>query len=79
MMTEAVLGMPRWAGLDSHDRGELLGALASGWLQLEQAPKAEPYLDRMVAELPNTPYAKAAAAHRGDLRSKTPLTCLGCH
>jgi pimeloyl-ACP methyl ester carboxylesterase len=68
-----------WTGLDSHDRGELLGALASGWLQLDQAPKADPYLERMIAELPNTPYAKAAAAHRGDPRSKAPLTCLGCH
>jgi hypothetical protein len=70
---------PRWAGLDGHDRGELLGALASGWLQLDQAPQAASYLERMIAELPNTPYAKAAADHRGDPRSKTPLTCLGCH
>jgi hypothetical protein len=70
---------PRWAGLDSHDRGELLGALASGWLQLDKAPQAAPYLERMIAELPNTPYAKAAADHRGDPRSKAPLTCLGCH
>jgi len=69
----------QWAGLDSHDRGELLGALASGWLQLDQAPKAAPYLERMIAELPDTPYAKAATAHRGDPASKAPLTCLGCH
>jgi pimeloyl-ACP methyl ester carboxylesterase len=70
---------PNWAGLDSHDRGELLGALASGWLQLDKTPKAAPYLERMIAELPNTPYAKAATAHRGDPASKAPLTCLGCH
>lgn len=70
---------PNWAGLDSHDRGELLGALASGWLQLDKAPKAAPYLERMIAELPNTPYAKAATAHRGNPASKAPLTCLGCH
>jgi non-heme chloroperoxidase len=70
---------PRWAGLDSHDRGELLGALATGWLQLDKAPKAAPYLERMTAELPNTPYAKAAGERRGDPRSKASLTCLGCH
>jgi hypothetical protein len=70
---------PNWASLESHDRGELLGALASGWLQLDQAPKAAPYLERMIAELPDTPYAKAATAHRGDPASKAPLTCLGCH
>jgi pimeloyl-ACP methyl ester carboxylesterase len=69
----------QWAGLDSHDRGELLGALATGWLQLDQTPKAAPYLERIIAELPNTPYAKAAATRRADPASRTPLTCLGCH
>ena len=68
------LGRPR-----SHDRGELLGGLATGWLQLGDTAKATPYLDRMIAELPNTPYAKAAAARRADPTSKAPLTCLGCH
>lgn len=70
---------PRWSELGSHDRGELLGALASGWLQLDKAPQAAPYLERMIAELPNTPYAKAAAVRRADASSKAPLTCLGCH
>jgi hypothetical protein len=70
---------PRWDALDSHDRGELLGALATGWLQLDKMPKAEPYLARMIAELPNTPYAKAAADRRGNPASKASLTCLGCH
>jgi non-heme chloroperoxidase len=69
----------RWPTLDSHDRGEILGGLARGWLQLDDAAKARPYLDRMVAELPNTPYAKAAAQHRADPASKAALTCLGCH
>ena len=70
---------PRWSGLASHDRGELLGALAQGWLQLDDPAKATPYLDRMIAELPNTPYAKAATARRADPASKAALTCLGCH
>jgi hypothetical protein len=70
---------PRWSGLETHDRGELLGGLAMGWLQLDDAAKAAPYLERMIAELPNTPYAKAAAERRSDRASKAALTCLGCH
>jgi len=70
---------PRWDGLATHDRGELLGALAQGWLQRDEPAKAEPYLARMIAELPNTPYAKAAAARRADPNSRAALTCLGCH
>jgi hypothetical protein len=31
------------------------------------------------AEGMEPPYAKAAATHRADASSKTPLTCLGCH
>jgi len=70
---------PRWAGLDAHDRGELLGALAQGWLQRGDPARAMPYLERMIAELPNTPYAKAAVQRRADPASNAPLTCLGCH
>jgi hypothetical protein len=69
----------RWNELASHNRGELLGALAQGWLQLDNAAKATSYLDRMVAELPNTPYARAAAERRADPTSRAALTCLGCH
>ncbi len=46
--------------------GEVLGALADGWLQLGDIAKANAYLDRMTAELPGTPYAKNAAARRSD-------------
>jgi non-heme chloroperoxidase len=69
----------RWGELASHNRGELLGGLAQGWLQIDDPAKAAPYLDRMIAELPNTPYAKAAAQRRADPASKAALTCLGCH
>jgi alpha-beta hydrolase superfamily lysophospholipase len=69
----------RWPGLDTHDRGELLGGLAAGWLQLGDTAKATSYLERMIVELPNTPYAKAAATRRADPASRAPLTCLGCH
>ena len=62
-----------------HGRGELLGALADGWLALGETTKANAYLDRMTSELPGTPYAKNAALRRADPAAKVPLTCLGCH
>lgn len=68
-----------WGGLAAHDRGELLGALAEGWLQLGEPAKAGSLLDRMSAELPGTLYAKNAAVRRADRAAKAPLTCLGCH
>ena len=68
-----------WSGMAEHNRGELLGALASGWLQLGDMAKANAYLDRMVAELPGTPYAKAAELRRAQPSAKASLTCLGCH
>ena len=70
---------PRWNKLSEHDRGEILGALAESWFQLGEGAKAQPYLDRMTAELPGTPYAVNAALRRGDATAKKPLTCLGCH
>jgi hypothetical protein len=70
---------PWWSKLTEHGRGELLGALADGWLQLGDTAKAGPYLDRMTNELPDTPYAKNAALRRADSAAHVPLTCLGCH
>ena len=57
---------PNWSRLSEHGRGELLGALADGWLQLGDVAKARPYLDRMTAELPGTAYGKNAALRRAD-------------
>jgi len=68
-----------WGKLNSHGQGEVLGALAEGWLQLGDITKAEPYLDRMMAELPDTPYARNAGLRRADPKARVPLTCLGCH
>ena len=48
----------------------------SGWITTEAY---EHFLGRMIAELPDTPYAKAAAERRDNPLSKTSLTCLGCH
>jgi hypothetical protein len=71
--------LPNWSKLGEHGRGELLGALAEGWLTVGETAKANAYLDRMTGELPGTPYAKNAAVRRADPAAKVPLTCLGCH
>ena len=70
---------PWWSKLTEHGRGEFLGALADGWLQLGDVDKARLYLDRMTTELADTPYAKNAALRRADPTARVPLTCLGCH
>ena len=70
---------PNWDKLAEHDRCEVLGGLAEGWLQLGDAGKAGSDLDRRVKELPGTPYAQNASTRRADAGAKTPLTCLGCH
>lgn len=70
---------PQWSKLGEHNRGELLGALADGWLQLGDVAKANVYLDRMTNELPGTPYARNAELRRADPAARKPLTCLGCH
>ena len=69
-----------FAGLSTHARGELLGALAEGWQRLGDDTRARAYLGRIGAEVPYSPYAEIAekwlarkpAAGEG-------LTCLGCH
>ncbi len=68
-----------WGRLNEHARGELLGALAEGWLQLGDTGKADTFLERMTNELPGTPYATNAAQRRADPSARVPLTCLGCH
>lgn len=68
-----------WSSMSDHGRGEVLGALADGWLSLDDSAKANVFLDRMIAELPGTPYAKNAAIRRADPAARTPVTCLGCH
>ena len=52
---------PRWSKLSEHGRGEVLGALADGWLMLGETAKADVFLDRMTSELPGTAYAKNAS------------------
>lgn len=70
---------PFWSSMSEHGRGEVLGALADGWLSLDDSARANVFLDRMIAELPGTPYAKNATIRRADPMARTPVTCLGCH
>lgn len=65
--------------MSEHGRGEVLGAMADGWLMLGETAKADVFLDRMTAELPGTPYAKNAGQRRADPSARAPLTCLGCY
>jgi tetratricopeptide (TPR) repeat protein len=70
-----------FAKLPMHTRGELLGGLAEAWNGLGNTEKSRGYLQRMMEELPNTPYSRQAK----DLLSTAPksaalgTTCLGCH
>jgi len=72
---------PDWEKLPAHSRGELLSALAAGWLQAGEPAKARGYAQRIVAELPGSRYAARAQSF---LASATPPAqldwpCLGCH
>ena len=77
--TALVLEQPRLATLAQHPKGELFAALAEGWSRLGDAEKSRRYLDRIVAELPDTPYAAAAGARLADAGAAARITCLGCH
>ena len=54
---------PWWSKLNEHGRGELLGALADGWLQLGDVDKARPYLVRQLSD-------HKAAITAGELRGE---------
>jgi len=64
-----------------HAKGELLGGLAEGWYRLGDQEKAGIYLKRIVAELPETRYAKAAKAllENKPAADQASVTCKGCH
>jgi hypothetical protein len=77
--TVLTLEQPRLATLAQHPKGELFAALAEGWSRLGDAEKSRRYLDRIVAELPDTIYAAAAGARLADPGANARITCLGCH
>lgn len=65
--------------LSQHSRGELLAGLAEGWSRLGAPDRARAYLQRIVKELPDTPYEARARAWLEDGPAAGPLTCLTCH
>lgn len=71
----------QFAKLGTHPRGELLFGLADTHSRVGNTDKAQMYFDRILAELPNTAYAKRAALWN---ETKQPLPpnqagCIGCH
>lgn len=70
---------PYFASLTVHSRGELLGALADALWLSERRDEARVYLNRIVAELPGSPYALMAQQRLDNPASDVRLTCLGCH
>ena len=65
--------------LTVHSRGELLGALAEALWRLERREEAGKYLNRMITELPGSPYALMAQQQLDKPDTNSQLTCLGCH
>jgi tetratricopeptide (TPR) repeat protein len=78
---EAALAIrqPAFQQLGQHNRGEYLSGLAESWALAGDADKAESYLRRILAELPNSPYAERATAKLGDWNDRRPLNCQSCH
>jgi len=80
---EKVLNLqkPDWERLPLHSRGELLSALAAGWLQAGDAAKARTYAQRIVQEMPGSRYAARAQAFLTASNPPAQLDwpCLGCH
>jgi tetratricopeptide (TPR) repeat protein len=65
--------------LRQHNRGEYLSGLAESWALAGNQDKAESYLRRIVAELPNSPYAERAEAKLANWSDPRPLNCQTCH
>ena len=70
---------PVFDSLTVHSRGELLGALAEALWLLERREEAQVYLNRIITELPESPYALMAQRQLDDPKTRSQLTCLGCH
>jgi hypothetical protein len=69
---------PIFGTLGTHPRGELLFGIAEGYSRMGDESKARGYFERIRADLPDTPYAKRAAAwlETGKLAE---TQCIGCH
>jgi len=65
--------------LGQHNRGEYLSGLAESWALAGDKVAAERYLQRILAELPNSPYAERAAAKLANWNEHGALNCQSCH
>jgi tetratricopeptide (TPR) repeat protein len=74
-----VIREPAFDRLGQHNRGEYLSGLAESWALAGNRDKAEGYLRRILAELPNSPYAERAAAKFANWSDRRPLNCQTCH
>ena len=70
---------PYFRLLTVHSRGELLGGIADALWRSDRPGRAGEYLRRMIAELPGSPYARAAERRLEEPDGAVRLTCLGCH
>ncbi len=66
--------------LGTHPKGELLLGLADGYTRLGQLEKAQPMIDRILADMKGTRY-EASAVLWNEKKSLPPAKagCLGCH
>jgi tetratricopeptide (TPR) repeat protein len=77
--TALAIRRPAFEQLGQHNRGEYLSGLAESWALAGDREKSESYLRRLVAEIPNSPYAERAAAKLADWGDRRPLNCQSCH
>ena len=75
--TALALRQGAFAGLAQHNRGEYLSGLAESWALAGNQGKAEDYLERILVELPGSPYAERATAKLADWSDRKPLNCQG--
>lgn len=67
--------------LPLHIRGELLAGLAQSAQRTGHTQEMEQYLDKIVTQMPDSPYASVANQWKSDPKSAatTSMTCMTCH
>jgi hypothetical protein len=75
------LEAPYFDTVGTHGRGELLGGLADGYRRLGNVDKSRKLLERIVKDVPGTPYEVQAKRWLADLSKvgKQEQFCIGCH
>ena len=69
---------PEFDSLSMFTRGELLGALAEALWRLERREEAGVFLQRMIDELPDSPYSLMARKQLDNPETTARLTWFGC-